>query len=174
MSDEWDSTYLKFAEAVAKHSKAIKARVGCVIVKGEQVIATGYNGTPPGWSNICEDRVSDGWKEWTPEGATATIRTYDRRLGLKTRPEVIHAEINAIAKVAKSTVSCDEATLYVTKAPCIECAKAIIMAGISRVVFSGDYEDADGEGVALLQQCDVLVQVVLKDGQFTSGYNYAY
>jgi dCMP deaminase len=137
---DWNDTYMSFAKNVAVHSKANKAKVGCVIVKDNQVISTGYNGTPPGYDNTCED-----------SGVTL--------------PEVVHAEINAITKVARSTVSCEKASLYVTKAPCFECAKAIIMAGIDLVVFEGAYEDCERDSIAFLQTNHVTV-IVMNDGSY--------
>jgi len=137
---DWNNTYMSFAKSVAVHSKAEKAKVGCVIVKDNQVISTGYNGTPPGYDNCCEvDNV--------------------------TLPEVVHAEINAIAKVASSTVSCKGSTLYVTKAPCFECAKAIIMSGIGMVIFEGTEEECMSESICFLQLNKVVV-IAMKDGGY--------
>ena len=133
---DWNVTYMDFARTVAKHSKANKEKVGCVVVKDNQVISSGYNGTPHGYDNTCEDDI---------EGH------------LVTRSEVIHAEINALAKVAKSTMSSVGASLYVTKPPCFECAKMIIASGISLIVFDGNYEDWERESIAFLQINGVIV-----------------
>jgi len=133
---DWNVTYMDFARTVAKHSKANKEKVGCVIVQDNQVISSGYNGTPHGYNNSCEDAVNGS---------------------LITKPEVIHAEINAIAKVAKSTLSSSGASLYVTKPPCFECAKMLIASEISLVVFEGSYEDCSKNSISFLQANGVVV-----------------
>lgn len=133
---DWNVTYIDFAKSVALHSKANKEKVGCVIVQDNQVISSGYNGTPHGYSNSCEDAVNGM---------------------LITKPEVIHAEINAIAKVAKSTMSAEGASLYVTKPPCFNCAKTIIASGIALVVFEGSFDDCEKDSIAFLQSNGVIV-----------------
>ena len=115
-----DSRYLRMARIWAENSYCRRRQVGALIVKDKMIISDGYNGTPSGFDNVCED--SDG----------------------TTFPYVLHAEANAITKVARSNNSSDGATLYVTAAPCIECAKLIIQAGIRRVVFSEYYRISDG------------------------------
>ena len=155
----WESTYMNFAKGVASHSKAVKAKVGCVIAKGDKIISLGYNGTPPGWDNTCEDRVCHQHKTYDEATGAEGLRMDCK---LVTRPEVVHAEINAIAKVARSNESCEGATLYVTKAPCIECAKAIIMSGISTVFFTGDFDMCDEDGPALMLASGLNV-IVLDD-----------
>ena len=115
-----DIRYLRMARIWAENSYCNRRKVGALIVKGNMIISDGYNGTPSGFDNICED--ADG----------------------RTFPYVLHAEANAITKVSRSNNSSEGATLYVTAAPCIECAKLIIQAGIKRVVFSEYYRIADG------------------------------
>ena len=115
-----DSRYLRMARIWAENSYCRRRQVGALIVKDKMIISDGYNGTPSGFDNVCED--SEG----------------------NTFPFVLHAEANAITKVARSNNSSDGATLYVTAAPCIECAKLIIQAGIRRVVFSEYYRISDG------------------------------
>lgn len=115
-----DSRYLRMARIWAENSYCRRRQVGALLVKDKMIISDGFNGTPSGFDNICEDK----------EG--------------KTYPYVLHAEANAITKVARSNNSSEGATLYVTAAPCIECAKLIIQAGIKRVVFSELYRLADG------------------------------
>lgn len=115
-----DSRYLRMAEIWAENSYCQRRRVGALIVKDKAIISDGFNGTPSGFPNICED--NDGL----------------------THPYVLHAEANAITKVARSNNSSDEATLYVTTSPCMECSKLIIQAGIKRVVFSELYRITDG------------------------------
>ena len=115
-----DLRYLKMARIWSENSYCSRRKVGALLVKDKMIISDGYNGTPSGFPNICED--SDN-------------RTY---------PYVLHAEANAITKVAKSNNSSDGSTLYVTDSPCIECAKLIIQAGIKRVVYSKLYRITDG------------------------------
>jgi dCMP deaminase len=120
---------MNIAEDFAKLSSARRLHVGCVIVKNDSIIGIGYNGTPPGWDNNCEDDVYD--------------RESNRDL-LVTKPEVLHAETNAIAKVAKSTNSTEGASMFITHAPCIECAKLIAQTGIKSVFYKDVYRNEDG------------------------------
>ncbi len=115
-----DLRYLRMARIWAENSYCVRRQVGALIVKDKMIISDGYNGTPSGFENICEDDNN------------------------KTKPYVLHAEANAITKVAKSANNCDGATLYITTSPCIECAKLIIQAGIRRVVFYDKYSSTDG------------------------------
>jgi len=139
---DWNVTYMAFARTVALHSKSKKVKVGCVIVKDNQVISSGYNGTPHGYDNTCEDDIDGKYV---------------------TRDEVIHAEINAIAKVAKSTVSTNGAFLYVTKPPCFNCAKSIIASGVSLVVFEGTNDDCAMDSISFLQLNGVVVIAMQED-----------
>ena len=118
--NKWYMRFLRRASIWAENSFCTRRKVGALIVKDKMIISDGYNGTPSGFNNVCED--NDG-------------HTY---------PYVLHAEANAITKVSRSNNSSEGATLYVTAAPCIECAKLIIQAGINRVVFSDYYRIADG------------------------------
>ena len=115
-----DIRYLKMARIWAENSYCVRRQVGALIVKDKMIISDGYNGTPSGFENICENDM----------GAT--------------KPYVLHAEANAITKVAKSANNCDGGTLYVTTSPCMECSKLIIQAGIKRVVFSEKYHNTEG------------------------------
>ena len=115
-----DLRYLRMATIWAENSYCQRRKVGALIVKDKMIISDGYNGTPSGFENICEDE----------EG--------------KTKAYVLHAEANAITKVAKSANNCDGSTLYITAAPCIECSKLIIQAGIKRVVYAESYRSEDG------------------------------
>lgn len=119
-AEELDRRYLRMAEIWAENSYCQRRRVGAIIVKDKMIISDGFNGTPSGFENICEDEN-----------------------GL-TKPYVLHAEANAITKVARSNNSSDGATLYVTASPCLECAKLIIQSGIRRVVFNDLYRLHDG------------------------------
>ena len=124
---KWDKAYMQTAETFGSLSTAKRLQVGAIVVKDNRIISIGYNGMPSGWSNECEDVV---------------ITEYDQ--SLKTKPEVIHAEANAIAKLAKSTESGNEATMYITHAPCIECAKMIYTSGIRKVYYKARYRSEDG------------------------------
>lgn len=115
-----DKRYLRMAAIWAENSYCRRRKVGAIIVKDQMIISDGYNGTPAGFENVCEDEA----------GAT--------------KPYVLHAEANAITKVARSNNSSDGSTLYVTASPCVECAKLIIQAGIRRVVFNELYRITDG------------------------------
>ena len=115
-----DLRYLRMASIWAENSYCVRRKVGALIVKDKMIISDGYNGTPSGFENICEDE--DG----------------------HTKSYVLHAEANAITKVAKSANNCDGSTLYITAAPCIECSKLIIQAGIKRVVYADDYRSEEG------------------------------
>ena len=115
-----DLRYIRMARIWAENSYCVRRQVGALIVKDKMIISDGYNGTPSGFEYVCED--CDG----------------------VTKPYVLHAEANAITKVAKSANNCDGATLYVTASPCIECSKLIIQAGIKRVVYSDPYRNDDG------------------------------
>ncbi len=126
-----DLRYLKMARIWAENSYCQRRQVGALIVKNKMIISDGYNGTPSGFENVCEDE------------------------GNVTKPYVLHAEANAITKIARSHNSSDGATLYVTASPCLECSKLIIQAGIKRVVYSEKYRLEDG--VELLRRAGIEV-----------------
>lgn len=128
---ELDKRYIRMALIWAENSYCIRRKVGALIVKNQMIISDGYNGTPAGFENICEDENN------------------------LTKPYVLHAEANAITKIARSNNSSDGATMYVTASPCIECAKLIIQAGIKRVVYSEKYRLEDG--VDLLKRANIEV-----------------
>ena len=132
--EKFDSSYMQMAAIWAQNSYCRRRQVGALLVKDRMIISDGYNGTPAGFENICEDE----------SGAT--------------KPYVLHAEANAITKVAQSGKSSRNATLYVTAAPCIECAKLIIQSGISRVIYRDEYRLTDG--VDLLVKAGVVVEKV--------------
>jgi dCMP deaminase len=134
---ELDSRYIRMAQIWAENSYCKRRQVGAIIVKDKMIISDGYNGTPSGFENICED---------------------DNGL---TKPYVLHAEANAITKIARSGNNSDGATLYVTSSPCIECAKLIIQAGIKRVVYSEEYRLTDG--IDLLRRAGI--EVILNSGE---------
>lgn len=124
-----DQRYMRMADIWAENSYCKRRQVGALIVKDEMIISDGFNGTPRGFENICEDENN------------------------KTKPYVLHAEANAITKIAKSHNSSDNATMYVTSSPCIECAKLIIQSGIKRLVYKDIYKS--NEGCELLQRAGI-------------------
>lgn len=132
--EKFDQRYLEMAEVWARNSYCKRRQVGALIVKDRMIISDGYNGTPSGFENICEDESG------------------------VTKPYVLHAEANAITKVAKSGNSSQGATLYVTASPCLECSKLIIQAGIKRVVYKDEYRLTDG--VDLLRRAGIEVEKI--------------
>lgn len=129
-----DRRYLRMAMIWAENSYCVRRKVGALVVKDKMIISDGYNGTPSGFENICED---------------------DKNV---TKPYVLHAEANAITKLARSSNNSDGATLYVTASPCIECAKLIIQAGIKRVVYGEQYRLEDG--INLLRRANIEVKYI--------------
>jgi dCMP deaminase len=166
MKQKFIELYMAWAERTAQLSHARRLQVGAVIVKDDSVISYGYNGMPAGWDNDCEDKVWDpgagGWLD--PEEFNAKFpyeewheaAQHNVRYGLKTKPEVLHAESNAIAKLAKSTNSGMGATMFITHAPCMECAKLIYQSGIGHVLYRNSYRDTSG--VAFLEKSGVKVE----------------
>lgn len=138
--------HLKVAEVYASLSKANRLKVGAIVVKDNRVISIGYNGTPSGWDNSCETIVP--LQANTEDGTFVPAHTI-------TKPEVIHAEANAIAKLARSSESGLDSTMFITHAPCMECAKLIFSAGIKKVYFRQFYRNDDG--IDFLQKCGVEV-----------------
>ena len=136
-----DLRYLRMARIWAENSYCKRRQVGALVVKDKMIISDGYNGTPSGFENICEENNV-------------------------TKPYVLHAEANAITKLARSSNNSDGSTLYVTASPCIECAKLIIQAGIKRVVYAEKYRLEDG--VALLQRAGIEV-IYLNDNKEDNG-----
>jgi len=143
MKDKFVFAYMDVAERFAKLSSAKRLQVGAIIVKDDRIISIGYNGMPAGWPNECEDVI-----EVHEDGGIVT----------KTKPEVIHAEANAIAKLAKGTESGNESTMFLTHAPCIDCAKQIYTAGIKKVFYRNSYRDS--KGTDFLERCNVEVEKV--------------
>jgi dCMP deaminase len=140
MKEKFIKLYMDWAKRCAELSHARRLHVGAVIVKDDTVISYGYNGMPAGWDNNCEDEI-----KW-PNGHIAHLTT---------KPEVLHAESNAIAKLAKSTNSGLGADLFVTHSPCLDCAKLIYQSGISRVFYGENYRD--DAGIKFLEKSGVEV-----------------
>lgn len=157
-----DKIYMQIAYQTAKLSYANRRKVGCIIVKDEQIVSFGYNGTPHGFDNDCEEdqiRYYDN-----PDHAMALMDMgYKCEDGccskVVTKQEVLHAESNAITKLAKSTLTSNGADLYTTTAPCFDCAKLIIQAGIKRVYYSETYRDMSG--IDLLKKADIKIEHVI-------------
>jgi len=133
---------MKTAETFAELSHARRLHVGAIVVKDDRIISIGYNGMPAGWDNDCED----------------TIQHSDDTVTLKSKPELLHAETNAIAKLAKSTESGDGAVLFVTHSPCLDCAKLIFQSGIRSVFYRNSYRSIDG--TTFLERSGVTVEQV--------------
>ena len=142
MKKKFIDAHMKAAEVYSQLSSAKRLQVGCVVVKNNTIIGIGYNGMPSGWDNTCEYTVDDA-------------KGYDTG---KSKPEVLHAETNAIAKIARSTNSSEGAALFVTHAPCLDCAKIIHQAGINSVYYRNTYRSTDG--VDFLVKCDIHVENV--------------
>ena len=166
-TNKYDSKYIRMAKIWAENSYAIRNKVGALLVKDGMIISDGYNGTPKGFDNICENEVKCDIEDVefdSLDGGASVCKTYDSDCNkcphhyLVTKPEVLHAEANAITKVAKSTNSSDGSTLYVTLSPCLECSKLIIQAGIKRVVYADEYRDTSG--LDLLRKAGIKVEQI--------------
>lgn len=129
MKQKLKNAYMKTAETFAELSHARRLHVGAIVVKDDRIISIGYNGMPAGWDNDCEDQIyeEDGF-----------------HIKLKTKPEVLHAETNAISKLAKSTESGNGAAMFITHSPCLDCAKLIYQSGINSVFYRNNYRNNDG------------------------------
>ena len=166
MKQKFIDYYMDVAERTSKLSSAIRRQVGAVIVKDNRILSYGYNGMPTGWDNTCENKEymsgdAGGWlnpdeiyEKWPLEEYDKTVES-NRRYRLVTKDEVLHAESNAIAKVSGSTESSEGATLFVTTAPCIHCAKMIFQSGIKNVFYRDTYRDA--AGIEFLEKGEVNV-----------------
>jgi dCMP deaminase len=151
MKEKLKQAYMRTAETFAELSHARRLHVGAIIVKDDRIISIGYNGMPAGWDNNCEDESVELYSGY--EGAI-------HRTVLKTKPEVLHAESNAIAKLARSSDSGLDSDLFVTHSPCLECAKLIYQSGIRRVYYRDDYRDRSG--VEFLEKSGIQVEQIEK------------
>lgn len=145
IKEKYLGTYMKTAKLFAEHSYAKRKKVGAVIVKDNRIISIGYNGMPSGWDNNCEDVVTPSLPYLHGDGPT-----------LKTKPEVLHAESNAIAKLARSSESGNGASLFVTCSPCLDCAKLIYQSGILEVFYNQKYRS--DHGIEFLTKCNIPVR----------------
>jgi dCMP deaminase len=143
LKEKYVKAHMKAAQVYAELSTAERLQVGCVIVKDNTIIGIGYNGMPSGWDNVCE---------------TVKFKDFTGTVLMKSKPEVLHAETNAIAKVSRSNNSTDSADLFVTHAPCLECAKLIYQSGIKSVFYRDTYRSEDG--IQFLQKCNVEVKQI--------------
>ena len=130
MKQKFIDAYMDVAERFAQLSSAKRLQVGAIVVKDDRIISIGYNGMPSGWDNCCEYEVM------------GDLGSHEKEL--KTKPEVLHAESNAIAKLAKSPESGEGATIFVTHSPCLDCAKLIYQSGIATVYYKNDYRSTRG------------------------------
>lgn len=142
--DKWENAFMETAETFAKLSSARRLKVGAVIVKDNRIISIGYNGMPSGWDNNCENEL-----KW-PNGDIQF---------LETKPEVLHAEANAITKVAKSSESCYNADIYTTTAPCLDCAKLIYQSGIKKVYWRTPHLKSR-DGLDFLEKCGMEIEQI--------------
>ena len=143
MKQKFIDAYMDVAERFAQLSSAKRLNVGAIVVKDDRIISIGYNGMPSGWDNVCEYEVEDYELDCKE---------------LRTKPEVLHAESNAIAKLAKSPESGEGATIFVTHAPCIDCAKLIYQSGIAAVYYKNDYRST--QGIDFLNKSNIEIKKV--------------
>jgi dCMP deaminase len=162
--------YMDVAHRFAELSSARRLHVGAIVVKDDRIISIGYNGMPAGWDNNCEDKDfmsgdAGGWldpdeieERWPFVATSDEDGTYIGRYRLKTKPEVLHAESNAISKLARSTESGDGASMFITHGPCLDCAKLIYQSGIKEVFYASSYRSNDG--IDFLKKCEVKVKQI--------------
>jgi dCMP deaminase len=177
VKQKFRDAYMKVAETFAELSSARRLHVGAIVVKEDRIISIGYNGMPAGWDNDCEDKeymsvdaggwldleeIEEGWPFEEVQVITNSYGSFEltRRYRLKTKPEVLHAETNAIAKLAKSTESGNGATMFITHAPCMDCAKLIYQSGINHVLYRNSYRDDNG--INFLAKAGVTVEKLNK------------
>ena len=143
MKQKFIDAYMDVAERFSKLSSARRLQVGAIVVKNERIISIGYNGMPTGWDNDCEEEVLVDYGN----------RSSDAKYELKSKPEVLHAESNAIAKLARSSESGEGAAIFITHAPCMECAKLIYQSGIATVYYKNEYRST--QGIKFLERSNI-------------------
>ncbi len=148
MKEKYINAHMKVAETYASLSTAVRLKVGAIVVKDNRVISIGYNGMPSGWDNNCEDEI----------GYVLDDNGYVVETRLKTKSEVLHAETNAIAKLARSNESGLDAAMFITHAPCLDCAKLIYQSGISKVYYRNAYRES--AGIDFLKKSNINVEQV--------------
>lgn len=149
MKQKFINAYMDVAGRFALLSSAKRLQVGAIVVKDDRIISIGYNGMPAGWDNNCEDEIVVAVVDGVPQREIKE---------LKSKPEVLHAETNAIAKLAKSTESGNNATMFITHSPCLDCAKLIFQSGISSVFYRDAYRSEDG--VQFLRQSGIEIKQI--------------
>ena len=148
MKQKYINAHMAVAETYASLSTAVRLKVGAIVVKDNRVISIGYNGMPSGWDNNCEDEI----------GYVLDDNGHVVETRLKSKPEVLHAETNAIAKLARSTESGLGATMFITHAPCLDCAKLIYQSGISKVYYRNTYRESFG--IDFLEKSNIDVEQI--------------
>lgn len=160
MNQKFLKYYMDIAKRTAKLSSAVRLQVGAIAVKDDKIISIGYNGTPSGWDNDCEYKIYKSSEvlssikfphennQWIYEDEHGPYR-------LKSKPEVIHAESNCISKLARSPESGNGTTMFITHAPCMECAKLIYQTGIKEVYYANEYRSTDG--IEFLKKCGIVI-----------------
>ena len=169
MKEKFKDAFMDCAERFAQLSSARRLKVGAIIVKDNRIISIGYNGMPTGWDNNCEDEIR--WndvphmrEEYKKQGAKFHESPHGSTWSkLKSKPEVLHAEANAIAKLAQSNESSKDAELFCTYLPCLECAKLIHQAGIKKVYFREDLDTSKGSGREFLENSKIKLECVIPD-----------
>jgi dCMP deaminase len=158
LPSKFANAHMKAAEVYSQLSSAKRLQVGCVVVKDNTIIGIGYNGMPSGWDNNCENKVYAN--EWSVDNVEWEYQEEDsgHPYNLKTKPEVLHAETNALAKIARSTNSSDGASMFITHAPCLDCAKLVYQSGIKSVYYRNSYKNTDG--IEFLNKCNVEVTMI--------------
>jgi dCMP deaminase len=157
MKQKWIEAFMDTAERFADLSSATRLKVGAVVVRDNRIISIGYNGTPSGWDNNCEDKIYCDDGDWLEQQLPKDSNLW-KKYKLVTKKEVIHAEANAISKLAGSNESGLGSTLFVTHAPCMDCAKLIYGVGIKNVYFRTQYRN--NEGLTFLEKCGIIVDQV--------------
>lgn len=160
MKQKWIDAFMDTAERFAQLSSAVRLKVGAVVVKDNRIISIGYNGTPAGWTNECEETLYPVAFEGDVAKEFPMIDSLGRRYTSKTKDEVIHAEANAIAKLARDGESGLGADVFCTHAPCIQCAKIMYGAGVRKVYYRHTYRDT--KGLDFLEKCNIDVEQVAK------------
>ena len=159
MKQKFIDAYMEVAKTFANLSTAARLQVGAIVVKDDRIISIGYNGMPSGWDNCCEDVVEtmedNPWHDYKMLKENGWDYKNNQYVKLKSKPEVLHAESNAIAKLAKSPESGDGASIFITHSPCIDCAKLIYQSGITTVYYEESYRST--QGIAFLNKSGVKV-----------------
>ena len=162
MKQKFIDAYMDVAERFAQLSSAVRLQVGAIVVKDDRIISIGYNGMPAGWDNDCENVVEtmedNPWHDYKMLKENGWDYKNNQYVKLKTKPEVLHAEMNALMKLAKSNESGNNAAIFVTHSPCIDCAKGIYQAGIKEVYYKNDYRSS--QGIEFLEKCELKITKV--------------